>query len=312
MIFLLHGNDSFLKHRRLQELKGQVASEGYDVSDMSVGPECLQTAQGSVFFTSKKAIVVRDAEKDTDTCLQLTKLVDDDLMVIFFCGSKLRKTSKLLKAIPKGNVQSFEKPDKAYKMDDYAQKFVIAEAKRLKTPFEKAAIAQAIVTRCGVDLGTLRWEVYKASILAQSQSRSQITVADIKGTICPIEQIGPYGMLQALESKSIKGFLRAAKRCEQSSGRDPTMGAIALLYPAIIQWLSIYELSQQGGSPSEIAAEMKMNPWLVGKMLKPSQRWGYGSKNLLRILSTAEKSVKNGASYSWGYLVASLTKEISK
>lgn len=312
MIFLLHGNDGFLLNRRLQELKQQMGAQGYDVSDMMVGPDCLQTAQGSVFFTAKKAIVVRDADKDIDICLQLIKMVDADLIVVFYMERKLRKTSKLIKAVPKDNVQSFEKPDKAYKMDEYAQKFIISEAKRLKTPLEKSAIAQAIVTRCGVDLGTLRWEIYKASVLATSQSRSQITVADIKGTICPIEQIGPFGMLSALEAKNATGFMRAAKRCEMTSGRDPTMGAIALLYPAIMQWLSIYELSQQGNTNAEIAAEMKMNPWLVGKMITPANRWGFKSRNLLCVLAKTEKAVKSGAAYSWGYLVASLTNEISK
>lgn len=320
---LISGTEWFFKRREVQKAVAAARASGrVVVRAEGTDPNCLAEVLDSAGFDAATLAVVT-SPNDVDFELLRKHMAADDNALAFLlydekAFNKNAGLAKFASELPKQHHIVFDKPDKAYKHEDYAIKFVVNEARRLGVGID-TDLAEALVQKVGKvefgpgkfkplvpDLGLLHFELLKvATYLSALGEGTKVTPAHLKATMAVLGEadIGP--LADAVGKASVRAVTREMDRLSRehtaSSAGDRTLKVCGWLGGQATKWLHAAALNADGASEAEASARMGVPPYIHKAFILPAaKRWGIPNLGrLIRTLASAETAVKSGHINPW-------------
>jgi len=309
-LLVVSGSEDLLRQRFIKHVKATQKAAGWIVEDTDgTDPAAVRDALegGGLFTTANVLAVVHQPQKmDLDLLTRHHESKDYVTTLLLHIEgepdgrTKFGKFVKKLAAVHRG----FPKPTE-WKAPEVAAGFIVEEAK-LHGMSITPALAHALVSRVGADLGMLTFEIEKMALLAEAAGVTVIGTDQIKGGMAPIAEASVAPISDALAARNVKKLSRALVRVRQTTSTDPTMRISRFLGSSVQRWLQAVHLDNL--PPAAAAAELKMNPWYFeNKILPAAKRWGKeGTVRLATDLAASERALLNGAISPWTVLTARL------
>lgn len=308
-VVILSGDEDFLRQRELQEA---VASA--DRTDRSVEwlenpttDELSTTLSSSgVFFTEKTLIVVEGAQGlSASFVLEHHEKGSADCCVLIHEPGAIKAKSvaaQIAKGLPERLVAKFKKP-KPWEMEDHLARFLMREANSRKVKLGEP-LARALVRNVGEDFGVLSFELEKLTLFVTAESRTDITVDDLKACVGASVQGSPKPLVSALAARDPKLLHRNLayfKKTHLGQLSTAVIQACVFISRAAMTWLEVASYLKQGLSAEDISHQLEVHKFVVQKEHLPvARRWGEKKTiELLQNLGAVERAVKLGHSNPW-------------
>lgn len=288
---VLYGtSDELISLRRSELINGEL-SKGVEVvyldGKKSTEGEIMEAVDSGLFEDTTKLLVLENVSSFKDKYVQMF-LDSTDKSVLFICGKVVLKS---LMGI--SDKEAFEEP-KAYKKEEWCAELLgrMAKARGLTI---SPTICRSIVQRVGQDVGVLKFEVMKLSLVA---SGSEITAQEVVGVISPLSEMSGTALIDAVFSKNPTTFLKACLRFETNRKTDPTISLTnGLLQHTIISALEVRLCLDKGMSFGDIASRLSLHPYVIENTIAPQAKV-YSTKKLrdfIGVLYVCEKLAKTSS-----------------
>lgn len=320
-VTVIAGTQDFFRRRELQAAATAADRAGRRVERM-VGSDRdalsrLLSATG-VFFSDKVLVIVHQPDGcDAEMLIPHGTQTDNDVAVLLHYEGDLEKARKkstmaqVAAKIDKRFTANFLAP-KPWEAQEYAEKFVQKEARRLKLSID-APLVTNLVTIVGSDLGVLAYELSKAHAVCRGNNTMEVTGPLLRQSIAAISEAGAQPVVEHLGARNVGRLARALTAMRRTHASDPTMKGIAFVGRNILQWLQAASLISAGISPEEISREMEVNPWIFRNKISPiAKKWGEKNlANLLSDLADIERGIKSGHVNPWVEFESALIKAVT-
>lgn len=307
-VVLVGGTETYIRNRWVRHTLMDAHRAGFEVVYASSDPEVVSAlSMGDTF--GLPTVVVVNPEDVSEATVEDQMLLGKDrssTVLVECTDAPDEKKHPSIKPIPPSRRVAFNWPTKKSDQKKMAERFILSEAARwMKTERGiSPTLAAKLVETLGPDLGTLAWEISKASALARSRGETEITPIHLRATLRPSSQADMQPLRDALAKADTKKVVKALRTIEAKSTTDPSMlllrargGPADLAY----QWLHAGLLLQKGRSPSEIASVLGVPEWAVKKTILPAvKKWRLSSlKSLVRDLAYADRGLLRGIPSPW-------------
>jgi DNA polymerase-3 subunit delta len=286
-VYLLLGDDEERKARGVERLRRGRAAESYDASE--TGPEAVVSACNSyslfgegVFVLVKNLDAWNAAQKAVVVDYLENPSPEADLVLL---GKKLGARERLLAAVKKsGEVHNFEPPT-----GKALVRWVVGHAKKLGLDLPED-VARDLIERCSADKIRLITETEK---LALYVGEDTATHQDVEALCPPDVQSNIFAFVDSLAAGE-RG--RALKLLEDliSTGEP----ALRLTYMIRRQFNLVARaraLLDRGTPPKEIAAELKVPPFVARKLEEQGRTLSHEDlETALESVLELERGLKGG------------------
>jgi len=305
-VTIIAGTQDYLRRKELAAAKAAADQSGRRVETIDGADRegLLNTlSAGGVLFQDKVLLVIRNPDKlDPKHIVPHGNGTDNDVALLLYYEGEIKKrgaVARISERIPDKFSIDFKGP-KAWEADEYAQKFVAKEAKRLKLTMPET-LAANLVTICGTDLGVLAFEMQKVAALVRYEGETEVKAAHLRQTVASISEAGTMPVVEYLARRNAPRLMRALASMRRTHASDPTMKGIAFVGRNVLQWLQAASLISQGNSEGEISAGLGIHPYIYKTKIAPTaKKWG--EKNLAALLSSLadiERGVRSGHVNPW-------------
>ncbi len=294
-LYLLYGNEAYLKKLYLSKLlAGLGAAEGDMNFSRFTGnnvrdEDIIGTAETLPFFAERRIILIDDANvfKEKHEALEEYLQRLPEYLTLIFSETEADKRSKLYKTIVKyGCAAEFVSMD-SKDLAQYTAGRLGAAGKKIRRD-----TCDEFLAGTGNDLNYINNELDK--LIAYMGGREVVTSEDIEAVCSPVVENRIFDLVSAVASGDKKTAL--LKYNDLLTLKEPPMRILFLLARQFDQMLHIKELAEEGLGPQLIADKLKMNPYVVKKMMPAVKRY---SKEELRLavedMVKAEEDVKTGS-----------------
>ncbi len=303
-LYLLYGNEAYLKKLYLSKLlNGLGAVEGDMNFSRFTGnnvrdEDIIGTAETLPFFADRRVILVDGANvfKEKHELLEeyLSKL--PDYLTVIFSETEADKRSRLYKTIVKyGYAAEFASMD-TKDLAQYTAGRLAAAGKKIRRD-----TCEEFLAGTGTDLYYINNELDK--LISYMGGREVVTIEDIEAVCSPVVENRIFDLVSAVTSGDKRTAL--LKYNDLLTLKEPPMRILYLLARQFDQMLHIKEMAEEGSGPQLIAEKLKMNPYVVKKMMPGVKRY---SKEELRL--AVEDMVKAEEDVKTGFLAERLSVEL--
>jgi DNA polymerase-3 subunit delta len=280
MITVLTGNNSFLRGKKLTQLKGAF-SEKYGKENIErVAGEDLEVAQlpsllqGGTLFSSNRMVIIRDLSKNKETSekfIEYLEKVPEEVSVVLIEG-QLDKRTSLYKTLKKStDFQECIEPS-----DNDLLKWVTEYTKEQGGEIDQTT-ARKLIEYVGVDQQRLVGEVEKLVAF-----NPKVTSSSVEELVEKRPQSTAFQLLDLVLSDQKEKALGVLDNLERAF-EDPYQIANLLIWQ--VQVLAV--VKSAGSRPdSEIARETKLNPYVISKTKSLARRIDTQKLNKIIELST--------------------------
>jgi len=301
-VMVLYGLASDQMLLKVQEIVSQRRFEGWDVREVDAkkNPKHeIENAFDVGLFDIDPVLVVLRTPSKVKGVKALLETEGLDVLVVQE-GSNL----KILEGYP-----SHEFPQlKGEKLRKGAMRHLQQEIEKHGRTLTED-LAEAVVKRVGTDYGVLRWEALKYGY----SGKGAVTPQEVLGLIAPLSEAEGTGILDSIGKRNVRDFLRECDRVRSSKSSDPTMALCSgLLTRNLLIWVEVLARMDKGQGAQEINRSLKMNPYILEKVIMVQAR-ALGKSRLLQILKATSKgeiAVLSGAVNPWIFLKASILRSI--
>lgn len=292
-VYLLFGEETFLKNsykKRLQE-----AIVGDDVMNFSRfegkgtdTDELIRLADTMPFFAERRLILVEDSgffKNATEALVQYLPSMPETTCLMFV-ESEVDKRSKLYKKVKAlGYAAEMERQDAA-QLGRWALSLLSKEGKRIT-----GHTMELFLSMAGDDMENIRMELEK--LISYTWGRDVITDEDVEG-VCTVRVSNRiFEMVSAIVNRQTR---RAVELYEDLlTLKEPPMRILFLIARQFNQLLQVKELSERGLDRKTIASRLKMQPFVVGKVIPQTRRFSREQVlSYVNLCVEAEEAVKTG------------------
>ena len=267
-MLLVHGENTYLAKRRLDELI-LAYTEKYGSSGLVVlnGEECLveslfQEIEAISMFVQNKLLVIKyfsenkDNKKFVEAVIDAKLILPDEVKLVFWENSPADKRTSFYKMIKKhGDIEEF-KNESGVRLVSWVQSEFKKRGKNASKEMTKF-----LILRTGEEMWRLSSEIEKLSLYCESE---RILKEDIEVSVPISATMEVWGMLDAIGAGDRKKALDIFERLlQQGEDAHHLISLITWQFRQLIQYK--YE-SLQGKNSSQIAASLKINPYVARKM----------------------------------------------
>lgn len=313
-VIAITGSEDFYRRRALATAIQEQEQKGWRVIEVDgeiPGSIVGALAQSGMLFDQQLLAVVLNPDKAELPTIELhSKTGDFSIVFLLYLEGEPKgntKFGKFLMTLGKDH-RNFAKPDKPWKQDGIAEAFCVGEANRLGVILSQA-LAKAVVSSTGTDLGVLSYEILKMATLAKAEGSKEISPQQARGVLAGIAQGGIPQMLEALAARDPLKLWKALSKIERTYKKDDR----AVFIPRTVEsraysWLPIVRAREQGLSVKEAAEQSGLNPWFYENKLYPDTvRWTTPEiVRLLEAMAAAERVMLQDGHEAWMYFKGKL------
>ncbi len=304
MLLLLHGEESFLRTRKLQEIKERYCSlhkekfyvRAFDCSQAEP-PEILQEIRGASLFQEKKLIILENPFSSQEIQEKLLEYKDElaktSQVLVFSQEGAVEEKDPLFGFLKKhGRVQEFSPLSPRSLAFWISQEFLRYGVQVL--PEVQGALARAV----GNDLWRLSNEIAK---LAAYKKGSALSRRDVEDLVEPVVEPEIFATIDAIATKDTKQAL--ALLAEHEKHGDHPLRILSTLGFQFRALLSVKDMADRRLAYNDIARKTKLHPYVVKKTWEAAKNFSLGElrKGFRRIFDI-ELGLKTGTLGSSGVL----------
>lgn len=292
-MYLLYGEERFLVGSFKNRLKEAVIGDdtmnfayfegkGLDVDEL------IRTADTMPFFAERRLILVEDSGFFKNACEPLVKYLPSmpDTTCLMFVESEVDKRSKLYKKVKElGYAAEFARQDAA-QLGKWAGAILAKEGKKIT-----GRTMELFLSMTGDDMEHIRMELEK--LISYTMGREVVTDEDVRA-ICTVQVTNKiFDMVAAIVNRQTR---RAMDLYEDLlTLKEPPMRILFLIARQFNQLLQVKEMMGKGLDRGAIASKLKMQPFVVGKVMPQARQFSREQiLSYVNLCVEAEEAVKSG------------------
>lgn len=293
-VYLICGEETYLCKQAKDKLKNALSSPDdtmnysyYEGKKINLS-EVADLAMTLPFFQEKRLLILEESglfkNSPDDMVALISNLPDTTCMV--FVESEVDKRSRLYKAVQKyGYVANLNTPDEKTLMV-WISSILKQEKKQIKE-----SVLRYFLERTGTDMEHVKQELDK--LCAYTLDREEITMEDVQAITTQITTSKIFDMLEAI----VKGNQQVAidYYYDLLALKEPPMRILSLLVRQFNLILQITQMDNRSIPRSEIARQVSIPSFVVGKYLEQGRRYNRQSlEEILLKCADMEEAVKTG------------------
>lgn len=293
-IYLLYGEERYLKNQYTNRLKKALSPEGdsmnthfYDGKDIPVG-EIIDLAETLPFLAERRVIFIKNSNlfKAGGEKMAEYLAAPNESTVFVFTESEVDKRSKLFKAVQsKGCAVEFAIQDENT-LKRWVGGMIGKEGKKVTE-----ATVQLFLTKTGTDMENIQMELEK--LLSYCLEKEVVTGADVEAICTNRISNHIFDMLDAMAAKNTKKALDLYY--DLLALKEPPMRILFLIARQCNLLLQTKELKSRGFGNQEIGQKIGVAPFIAGKYVTQATRFKINQlKKAVRLCVEAEEGIKTG------------------
>lgn len=292
-MYLLYGEERFLKNSYKNRLKEAVIGDDtmnfayFEGKNLDVD-ELIRLADTMPFFAERRLILIEDSGFFKNACEPLVKYLPSmpDTTCLLFVESEVDKRSKLYKKVKDlGHVVEMTRQD-ASQLGKWAGGILAKEGKKIT-----GRTMELFLSMTGDDMEHIRMELEK--LISYTMGREVITDEDVR-TICTIQVANKiFDMVAAIVNRQTRKAMDLYE--DLLTLKEPPMRILFLIARQFNQLLQVKELMAKGLDRGAIASKLKMQPFVVGKVMPQARQFSREQiLSYVNLCVEAEEAVKSG------------------
>lgn len=292
-IYLLYGEEAFLKNNYKNRLKE--AMIGDDTMNFSYFEgkgldmdELIRLADTMPFFAERRLILIEDSGFFKNSCEPLIKYLPSmpDTTCLLFVESEVDKRNKLFKKVKDlGYAAEMSRQDAA-QLGRWAGGILAREGKKITN-----RTMELFLSMTGDDMEHIRTELDK--LISYTLGREIITDEDVRA-ICTVQVTNKiFDMVAAIVNRQTKKAMDLYE--DLLTLKEPPMRIMFLIARQFNQLLQVKELMGKGMDKGTIASRLKLQPFVVGKVMPQARQ--FSKEQILSYVNLCvdmEEAVKSG------------------
>lgn len=293
-VYLLYGEEAFLKKSYKNQMRQAIAGDDTMNSHFFEGKgldleEITSLADTVPFFGERRLIVIEDsglfkkggAELLSEYLPQMPKSTH-----ILFVESEVDKRNRLYKKVKDLGYVAEMTRQNASQLSSWAGKILAKEGKKITRQ-----TMELFLSKTGDDMENIQMELEK--LISYTMGRDVVTDQDVEA-ICTVRVTNKiFDMVAAIVNRKTKTAMDLYE--DLLTLKEPPMRILFLIARQFNQILQVKELMEQGMDRGSIASRLKMQPFVVGKVM-PQAR-SFKKEQILSCVNLcvdAEEAVKTG------------------
>lgn len=292
-MYLLYGDEAFLRNSYKNKLKEAIIGDdtmnfayfegkGLDVDEL------IRLADTMPFFTERRLIIVEDSGFFKTASEPLVRYLPDmpDTTCLLFVESEVDKRSKLFKKVKELGYAAEMTRQNAAQLSRWAGGILAKEGRKITS-----RTMELFLSMTGDDMENIRMELEK--LISYTMGRDVITDEDVRA-ICTVQVTNRiFDMVSAIVTRQTRKAMDLYE--DLLALKEPPMRILFLIARQFNQLLQVKELMGKGLDKGTIASKLKMQPFVVGKVMPQARQ--FSREEILSYVNTcveAEEAVKSG------------------
>jgi DNA polymerase-3 subunit delta len=292
-MYLLYGEETFLKNSYKNRLKEAII--GDDTMNFSAfegkgldTDELIRLADTMPFFAEKRLILIEDSgffKSANETLLKYLPQMPDTTCLLFV-ESEVDKRSKLFKQVKeRGYAAELSRQDTT-QLARWAAGLLAKEGKKIT-----GQTMEFFLGMTGDDMENIRMELEK--LISYTGDRDVVTDADVRAISTEHVTSKIFDMIAAIANRQTRKAMELYE--DLLTLKEPPMRILFLISRQFNQILQVKELQAKGMDRNTIASKLKLQPFVVGRILPQARQ--FTREQLLSYVELcvdAEEAVKTG------------------
>jgi DNA polymerase-3 subunit delta len=293
-VYLLYGEEAFLKKSYKNQMKEAIAGDDTMNSHSFEGKgldlkEIISLADTMPFFGERRLLVIEDSGlfKSGGGEMLVEYLPHmPDTTCILFVESEVDKRNRLYKKVKDLGYAAEMTRQNASQLAAWAGKILAKEGKKIT-----GRTMELFLSKTGDDMENIQMELEK--VISYTMGKDVVTDQDVE-EICTVRVTNKiFDMVSAIVNRKTKAAMDLYE--DLLTLKEPPMRILFLIARQFNQIIQVKELMGQGMDRGSIASKLKLQPFVVGKVM-PQAR-GFSREQILSYVNLcvdAEEAVKTG------------------
>ena len=293
-MYLIYGEEAFLKKSYKNQMREAIAGDDTMNSHSFEGKgldlkEIISLADTMPFFGEKRLIVIEDSglfKSGGGEMLAEYLPHMPDTTCILFVESEVDKRNRLYKKVKDLGYAAEMTRQNASQLAAWAGKILAKEGKKIT-----GRTMELFLSKTGDDMENIQMELEK--LICYTMGKEVVTDRDVE-EICTVRVTNKiFDMVAAIVNRKTKVAMDLYE--DLLTLKEPPMRILFLIARQFNQILQVKELMGQGMDRSSIAAKLKMQPFVVGKVMPQARNFSREQiLSYVNLCVDAEESVKTG------------------
>lgn len=292
-MYLLYGEEAFLRSSYKNRLKEAIIGDdtmnfsyfegkGLDVDEL------IRLADTMPFFAEKRLIIVENSGffKTASEAVAGYLPSMPDTTCLVFVEAEVDKRSKLYKKVKELGYAAELTRQNTAQLSRWAGGILAKEGKKITSH-----TMELFLSMTGDDMENIRMELEK--LISYTMGRDVVTDEDVRA-ICTVQVTNKiFDMVSAIVTRQARKAMDLYE--DLLTLKEPPMRILFLIARQFNQLLQVKELMGKGFDKGTIASKLKMQPFVVGKVMPQARQ--FSREEILSYVNTcveAEEAVKSG------------------
>lgn len=292
-VYLLYGEESFLKQSYKKKLKEAVAGDdtmnynyfegkGLDVNEL------ISLSDTMPFFSDKRLIIIEDSgffKTSSEALADYLPMIPDTTCIVFV-EDAVDKRNRLFKKVKElGHAAEMKRQDSA-QLARWAGTILAQNGRKIT-----GSSMNLFLERTGDDMENIRMELEK--LISYTMGSDVVTTEDVEAVTTVQVTNKIFDMVNAIVTRKTRLAMDLYE--DLLTLKEPPMRILFLIARQFNQLLLVKEMTAKGTDRGTIASKLKIPPFVAGKVL--AQAGAFTREQILSYVKgcvEAEEAVKTG------------------
>ncbi len=293
-VYLLYGEERYLRRQYRDRLKGALCQEGdtmnvhfYEGKDVNVG-EVIDLAETLPFFADRRVIFVENSGLFKSGGEKMAEYLSapNDTTFFVFTESEVDKRSKLYKTVQSGGcVVEFAA------QDENTLKRWIAGALKKEGKLITESTVNLFQQKTGTDMDNIHMELEK--LICYCMERDVVDASDVEAVCTNRISNHIFDMINAIADRQLQNALKLYY--DLLALKEPPMRILFLIARQCNMLLQVKEMKAKGFDNKAMGSKIGLPPFVVGKYVTQAGRFRMADlREAVKKCVEAEEAVKTG------------------
>ena len=292
-VYLLYGEESFLKQSYKKKLKEAVAGDDtmnynyYEGKGLDVN-ELISLSDTMPFFSDKRLIIIEDSgffKTSSEALADYLPMIPDTTCIVFV-EDAVDKRNRLFKKVKElGHAAEMKRQDSA-QLARWAGTILAQNGRKIT-----GSTMNLFLERTGDDMENIRMELEK--LISYTMGSDVVTTEDVEAVTTVQVTNKIFDMVNAIVTRKTRLAMDLYE--DLLTLKEPPMRILFLIARQFNQLLLVKEMTAKGTDRGTIASKLKIPPFVAGKV--SAQAGAFTREQILSYVKgcvEAEEAVKTG------------------